>query len=108
MAAYSTCRDSLMAFRAKRFDTWAGLHPGCTLEDVTGMFPLLNANAGTGYLGDRKVEFRMIVVEGYSHPTRAWFENETLLLLDADYPDISGGLPNLLQRLGEPEQRFDF
>jgi hypothetical protein len=101
-----SCEEALSAFARRQYGDWKGL-PACTLAQLTASFPLLNQGIGTGRLFDRPAEYRMVTVEGYPRPVRAWFSGDRLALLDAEYPDASKTLAADFERLGEPELKLD-
>ena len=101
-----SCEAALNLFARRRFGEWAGL-PVCTLDKVTQVFPLLNQGVGSGRLFDQPAEYRMVTVDGYPRPVAAWFQDERLKMLDAEYPDPAGNLADELQSLGPPESKLD-
>jgi hypothetical protein len=109
--AGSGCRTALQIFAEQKFVDWRGLPTGCSLTEMTAMFPLLNQGVGSGHLGrrHRQVEFRMLQVNGYQQPVRAWFDSMRLAMLDAEHPGlVEEQSAALLVSLGEPEAKFDF
>lgn len=107
MTQRPTCKQALTAFVERRLAEWTGLPPGCRLDDLTASAPLANEGIGSGVVGGRPLQYRMVVASGYPRPVRAWLDGDALVILDAEYPDPTGRLVTEIERLGEPEARLD-
>jgi hypothetical protein len=106
--AENSCKAALRVFADKTFDQWRGLPSGCKLPEIMTIFSLFNKGVSTGFLGHKKIQYRMLVLEGYLRPIRAWFEGDTLLMLDAECPELPGGGLTLMKQLGKPDVKLDF
>jgi hypothetical protein len=104
----ANCKVALHAFAERNFSQWRGLPGKCSLSEVTSMFSLLNNGVGLARLGQRKANFMMLVVVGYTHPVRAWLEEGRIFMLDVEYPAVLPSLKNLLGELEEPTAKLDF
>jgi hypothetical protein len=102
-----SCESALDGFAARTFSQWQPLPTNCLLAQVTAKFPLLNDGVGTGRIGERSAQYRMVVSPRYPRPVRAWLEGNNLLMLDAEYPDPENTLAAEIEALGEPEARLD-
>jgi hypothetical protein len=109
VAAPSECASEVKAFLEKRFADMRGLPAGCRLDDVATELGV-RARSDTGVLGEqpRQVSFQMAVASGYTDPIRVWCDQAVLLMLDAEYPEPSGGWPALRAALGPPEAKLDY
>src|SRR5215213_541583 len=102
------CTAALHKFAAREFTDWTGLPDSCLLAEVTRLFRLVDEGAGLALLGEKKREFRRLIVEGYERPVRIWSDGPKLLMLDVDYPSFSIDTSALLKDLGEPEAKLDY
>lgn len=103
-----SCASALQNFAAREFANWTGLPESCSLAEVTQQFRLMNEGYGLARLGERKREFRMLIVAGYEHPVRVWTDDSRVLLLDIQYPSFSAEVAVLLKELGEPQAKLDY
>ena len=103
-----SCADVLRTLADRKFGSWTGLPPSCSLPEVTQHFPLLNDGVGLARLGRTKRQFRMLVVEGYEHPVRIWLDGSQVLMLDVQYPNFSSEGDVAIKELGEPEAKLDY
>src|ERR1700690_2319611 len=102
----STCESVFQAFGARRFADWNGLPRNCNMSQLAAAVPWQMAGEGSGRIGRRSAQYRMLEVDGYPHAVRAWFGAGALLMLDAEYPDPSNTLAAEIASLGEPEARL--
>jgi len=102
-----SCESVLQAFGARHFADWTGLEPGCAKARVAAVFPSWLPGIGAGQIGDRAAQYHMLEIAGYPRPVRAWFDDDILLMLDAEYPDPAHVLAGDIEALGEPEARLD-
>jgi hypothetical protein len=100
-----TCDEALRAFAARRFADWRGL-PACTLADIRRHFELLDDEPHPGQLGRRAASWTAMTVEGYDEPVQLWFDEQHVLLLLAEYPELPDW-PALAKKLGEPAAKLD-
>jgi hypothetical protein len=103
----TACKAALRIWADRDFRRWRGLPAGCSLTDVTSVFPLLNDGVGMSILGEQNADFRMVMVDGYDSPVRVWSNDDHVLMLDVEFPQLSTSLDALLAELGEPEARLD-
>jgi hypothetical protein len=103
-----SCASALQNFAARDFIRWTGLPESCSLAEVTQRFRLMSDGYGLARLGKIKREFRMLVVEGYDHPVRAWSDGPRVLMLDVEYPSLVSGVVDLLNHLAEPQAKSDY
>ena len=104
----TSCESAIRIFAAREFGNWTGLPASCTLEEVTQYLPLLNEGVGLAGLGRIKMQFRMLVVQGYEHPVRVWLDGPRVLMLDVQTPKLSSDVAVVLNELGEPEAKLDY
>ena len=101
------CKATLRILADRDFRRWPGLPAGCSLTDVTSAFPLLNDGVGLTILGEQNADFRMVMVDGYDSPVRVWSNDDLVLMLDIEFPQLSTSLDALLAEIGEPEAKLD-
>jgi hypothetical protein len=102
-----SCESVFRDFGARRFADWSGLPRDCAISQLAAASRSGMPGVGSGRIGKRAAEFRTFKIDGFPHAVRAWFEGDTLLMLDAEYPDPSGTLAAEIEKLGEPEARLD-
>lgn len=103
-----SCASALQDFATRVFTRWTGLPESCSLPEVIQQFRLMNDGVGLARLGERKREFRMLIVPEYEHPVRIWSDGPKVLMLDAEYPSFSSEVAVLLNELGEPQAKLDY
>ena len=100
------CQARIQQLVSRDFKQSTGLPEGCLLSDLTEIGVQIKEGEGVARLGQRKTNFRMLVVEGYEHAVRVWLAAEKVLLLDVKYPQIDPDLPTLVAQWGEPAAKL--
>lgn len=104
----STCTTAMDTFSSRNFGDWNGLPANCSLPDVLSYFGMDTANPINGQLGNSAALYIALPVEGFQNPLRFWFRDETLILIEAEYPEIEGDLAQLQADLGSPTAQLSF
>jgi hypothetical protein len=101
-----TCTATLKQFARRQFTRWQGLASGCTLPDLDALCPRDDDWVGRGMLGGRQYRYVWLSAAGYKEPVRVWLDNDRLVLLETDLPNLANPR-RLLSKLGEPNARLD-
>lgn len=105
----SSALTALRALARRDFLDWRGLAPETSLADVAAVFPVEDDWRGAGHLGEegREMSWLSVEAEGYPQGLRVWLDQDRVVLIDAESPALSTGLPALLRAIGEPEARWE-
>jgi hypothetical protein len=105
----SSAQAALRALACRDFLDWRGLAPETSLADVAAVFPIEDDWRGAGHLGEegQEVSWLSAEAEGYPQGIRIWLDQDRVVLIDGESPELSAGLPALLQAIGTPEARLD-
>jgi hypothetical protein len=102
------CHTALDTFKSRDFSGWQGLPADCSVHaalDYLGADPM---NAINGRLGQQATPYYTINMDGYENPVRLWHRDETLVLIEAEYPTIENDLATLQAEFGPPSARYGF
>lgn len=104
------CREAWRTIKDREFHAWDGVPAACDYADFDDAFERLRDERGGGTLGGakRRAHFRMHVADGFPEPLQVWFRDDRLLLIEIPHPALPYPVEDLLDRLGEPDARWDY
>lgn len=108
--ANDVCRDAWRLIRNKTFHDWTGLPAACSYGDFDEAFERMGEEYGRNTLGSGKLRtrYRTYTADEYEEPLKVWFRDDDLVLIEISYPELPYPGTDLLDRLGEPDDRLDY